>query len=90
MPSWTFITSHGAVLALIGRRNHITTREIAAHVGLTERSVMRIIKDLETAGYIEKEKVGRANHYKIRRDLPLRRQGAREVVIGELLKILED
>lgn len=89
MPSWTFITSHGAVLALIGQRNQITAREIAAHVGLTERSVMRIIKDLETAGYIEKEKVGRANHYKIRRDLPLRRQGTQEVAIGELLRILE-
>jgi hypothetical protein len=34
MPKWTFITNHGAVLALIDQRRQITAREIAATLEL--------------------------------------------------------
>ncbi len=88
MNSWTFITNHGAVLALIGMRGQITAREIAADLGITERSVMRIIKDLETEGYIQKVRKGRANHYNINSQATLRRLETREIGITELLKIL--
>ena len=89
MSNWTFITSHGVVLSLIGQNNQITAREIAAQAGLTERSVLRIIKDLETEGYIVKERAGRVNRYNIRRELPLRRQLTRDTAVGDLLSILE-
>ena len=90
MSSWTFITNHGAVLAIIGRHDRITARTIAAELGITERSVLRIIKDLETEGYIRKQRIGRSNQYEVNREAPLRRREGRDVVIGELLKILGD
>ena len=89
MSKWTFITSHGIVLSLIGQNNQITTREIALQADLTERSVLRIIKDLEIEGYIIKERVGRVNRYKIQRELPLRRQMTRDTAVGDLLNILD-
>ena len=89
MPSWTFITNHGAVLALMAEHGQITARDIANDLGITERSVHRIISELETEGYIEKTRDGRLNWYGVNHELPLRRPERRDVAIGELLKILE-
>ena len=49
-PRWTFLTSHASTLLLIARHKQITAREMAIRLGLAERSVLRIIKELETAG----------------------------------------
>lgn len=89
MTTWTFITNHGAVLALIGQYGQITAREIASDLGITERSVMRIIKDLESEGYIARKREGRVNIYEVNPDVPLRRRDKRYVMIGDLLKILD-
>ena len=89
MSEWTFITNHGAVLALIARRDQITAREIAEFVGLTERPVRRIIAELETAGYLYKQRLGRVNRYRVNLDLPLRRPEARATAVGELVRILK-
>ena len=89
MSGWTFITNHGAVLALVGQEKEITAREIAARLQITERSVMRIIRDLEMADYIIVHKVGRVNNYQVNFAHPLRRPETRETQVGELLNILQ-
>lgn len=89
MTNWTFITNHGAVLALIGQYGQITGREIASELGITERSVMRIIKDLENEGYIGRQRDGRVNIYRVNTEVPLRRRDKRYVMIGDLLQVLE-
>jgi excisionase family DNA binding protein len=86
--SWTFITNHGAVLALIGQYGQITTREVAAYLGITERTVLRIIRDLEAEGYIHIVKEGRLNKYGVSHDRPLRRPEQRDVAVGRLLDVL--
>lgn len=88
MPNWTFITNHGAVLALIAEHGQITAREIASELGITERSVHRIISDLEAEGYITRTRRGRVNQYEVNHDLPLRRIERRDVAVRELLKVL--
>lgn len=87
-PTWTFITNHGAVLAHIGQSRQITAREIAGRLGITERAVRRIIKDLTVEGYIRAEREGRVNRYEVYDDLPLRRDDQRGVVVGQLLEVL--
>jgi predicted ArsR family transcriptional regulator len=86
---WTFITNHGAVLALVARREQITGREISNALDITERSVLRILHDLEGAGYITREKVGRQNHYHVEPDLPLRRRDQSDVLVSSLLRLME-
>ena len=85
MTEWTFITNHGAVLALIDQHGQITAREIAEVLGMTERPARRIIAELEAAGYLRKQRVGRVN---LDLDLPLRRPEARATRVGELLRVL--
>lgn len=86
---WTFITNHGAVLALIGQERKMTGREIAARLEVTERTVLRIIKDLEEAGYLRRERVGRENRYEVNLDLPLRRTDQRETAVRAVLSALD-
>jgi DeoR/GlpR family transcriptional regulator of sugar metabolism len=88
MSTWSFVTNHGGVLILVAKRPQITAREIAAHLGITERSVLRIISDLEAEGYLTRTRDGRVNTYKVNPDLPLRRPELREVLVGELLNAL--
>jgi len=85
---WTFITNHAAVLTLLDHEDNLTAREIARTLDITERSVHRIIKDLESAGYITKRKEGRENRYTVKKDLPLRRNDQREVSVYELLQLI--
>ncbi len=88
MANWTFITNHGAVLVLIAQHSQITAREIANKLSITERSVHRMISDLDMGGFIEKSRGGRVNRYRINRHLPLRRSEIRETNIGDLLNLL--
>ena len=85
---WTFITNHAAVLSLLDHQEKMTTREIAMALDITERSIIRIIKDLESAGYITKRKEGRENRYIVNKNLPLRRNDQRETSIRELLELI--
>lgn len=88
MPDWTFITNHGAVLIIIRRKEDVTARAIAEELGITERSVFRIISDLESDGYIKKSRIGRSNAYQINRNVSLRRESLRDIAVGDLLRVL--
>lgn len=88
MPDWTFITNHGAVLIIIRRKEDVTARAIAEELGITERSVFRIISDLESNGYINKSRIGRSNAYQINRNVSLRRESLRDIAVGDLLRVL--
>jgi len=88
MPEWTFITKHAVLMSLITRHPCITARELATHLGITERAVRKIIADLCTAGYIDKKREGRGVRYSINPDLPLRQDTHREFAIGDMLTSL--
>jgi DNA-binding Lrp family transcriptional regulator len=71
-PAWTFLSNHAHVLLLLAKDPDIRLREVAERVGITERAVQRIVADLELDRYIERERLGRCNRYRVHRDLPLR------------------
>ena len=85
---WTFITNHGLVLAYIFHNPRHTAREIASHVGVTERTTHKIISDLEEAGYIDRRKTGRRNLYRVDPDLPLRHHTKKDILVSNLLAAL--
>lgn len=86
---WTFLTNHSHVLIVLAHNPSMVLREVAVRVGITERAVQRIIADLEVGGFIERRKVGRQNHYKIRADRPLRHPIEAHRSIGDLLELIE-
>lgn len=90
MASWSFLTNHALVLIYIGRRAESTGLEIAQAVGITERAVRKILAELQAGSYVETERIGRRNRYRVDVHRPLRRVGERELTVGELLAILPD
>lgn len=87
-PAWTFLTSHASVLLEVARAPDATVREIAARADLTERQAHRVLADLVDAGYIERERHGRRNQYRVNTALPLRRSSVADRRVGELLDAL--
>ncbi len=86
---WTFFSNHGHVYFLLATNEDIVVREIAAKVGITERSVLGIIQDLDEAGYIEREKVGRSNRYKIVSKKTLRHPLESNVQLKDLIDLIK-
>ncbi len=85
---WTFLTNHSHVLILLSQNPSLVLREVAVRVGITERAVQRIVADLEEAGVIERERVGRQNHYRIRTDLALRHPIEAHRTVRDLVGII--
>ncbi len=87
MPSWGFLTNHARVLLCIAHDPGTRLRDIAASLGITERSAHSIVTDLTEAGYLIRQKTGRRNRYQIQAHLPLPGPGAREPAIGEIVAL---
>lgn len=88
--AWTFLTNHAHVLVCLSRDSDARLRDVAAEVGITERAVQGIVRDLEESGYLERVRVGRRNHYDIHPDGPLRHPMDRDHAVGELLGVLAE
>lgn len=87
--SWTYLTNHAHVLVCLSRDPNMSLRQLAGEIGITERAVLLIIGDLEAAGVVARRRVGRRNHYTIRRDTGMRHPLLDGVTVGELLEPLE-
>ena len=88
MASWTFLTNHARVLLCIAHDPGVRLRDIAASLGITERSAYGIVTDLAEAGYVVKQKTGRRNRYQIQAHLPLPEPSSQERTVGEVLDLL--
>lgn len=88
MHTWTFLTNHSQVLLCIANNQRITAKEIAEIVGITERAVQRLIRDLEESGYIVRLRVGRQNRYVIDFAQPMRHPAQGGRTVGELIELL--
>jgi len=88
--TWSFFTNHARVLICISRDPGLRLRDLAAALGITERSAYAIVDDLVEGGYVIKEKDGRRNRYRVQAQLPLPEPVTRERTIGEVLGVLVD
>lgn len=86
--SWTFLTNHSHVLLCIADDPDVRLRDVAQKVGITERAAQRIVAELEAAGYLSHERVGRRNRYEVHANLPLRHPLEDHLEIGALLRVL--
>ena len=86
--SWTFLTNHAHVLLAIARTPDLRLRDIAELVGITERTAMQIIADLESDGYLARERLGRRNRYRVELDHPLRHPLEQHHDIEELVRAI--
>lgn len=87
IPGWTFLTNHGHVFIQLSMNPESRVRDIADAVGITERSTLSILSDLERDGFISVERVGRRNTYKVNPNKSFRHPNEAQKPIGALMKI---
>jgi DNA-binding MarR family transcriptional regulator len=85
---WTFVTSHAVLLLEVKRNPDSTVRELAQRASLTERQTHRVLADLVESGYLERERQGRRNHYRVNEGAPMRHPSVRVTEVGSLLEAL--
>ena len=86
--SWRFLSNHTQVLLCLQRDPDVRFRDIAQTVGITERAAQRIVADLIESGYVESERIGRRNRYRVNTDVAMRHPAQEGHDIGELLRLL--
>jgi predicted transcriptional regulator len=87
--SWRFLSNHTQVLLCLKRDPDARFRDIAHSVGITERAAQRIVADLIESGYVESQRVGRRNHYRVNNNAAMRHPAQVGHDIGELLELLQ-
>jgi DNA-binding IclR family transcriptional regulator len=88
MADWTLLSNHGLVLAYIARHPQSTVREIAAAVKITEWTAHKIVTDLVREGYIERQRLGRRNSYRINLQSFFRHETVKDIPVSDLLQAL--
>ena len=88
VPDFRLLTNHGNTLLLITRDPRIRIRDLANLLGITERASQRIVADLISTGYLDREREGRRNVYHVRTHLPLRLSFQCDLEVKSLLAIM--
>jgi DNA-binding IscR family transcriptional regulator len=88
MVSWKFLSNHGRALLWIAHDPGTRLRDVAAHLGITDRRAYAIVTDLVDSGYVIKTKEGRRNQYRVRVELPLPDPSTTDRTIGEVVELL--
>jgi DNA-binding MarR family transcriptional regulator len=85
---WRFLTNHTQVLLCIARAPDVRLRDVAEQVGITERAAQRIVADLVEAGFVERERKGRRNSYRINEHRHMRHPAQEDIEIRALLDLV--
>jgi DNA-binding Lrp family transcriptional regulator len=88
MSNWTIFSNHGHVLFCLTRDPEARLRDVAADVGITERAVQKIVRDLQDGGMISITKSGRRNRYRIHKKQTLRHEIEASCKIRDLIKVV--
>ncbi len=85
---WTFFTHHAHVLLSLARDPTLRLRDIAGAVGVTERATATLVSELVHAGYLQRFKDGRRNHYKVDLTGSLRHDLVAGATVGDVFEPL--
>jgi len=88
MGDWTFFSNYGHVLVCLSRNNQARLKDVAFEVGITERAVQKIVRDMQDAGFITVSKQGRCNRYRLNKRKSLRHGLESHCNIGKLLALV--
>jgi DNA-binding IscR family transcriptional regulator len=89
MSDWTLFSNHGHVLVCLANNHAARLRDVAASVGITERAVQNILRELQGSGMVTVSKHGRCNHYQINTRHSLRHPLEAHCTVGKLLQLLD-
>ncbi|MGE3272540.1 MAG: helix-turn-helix transcriptional regulator [Chloroflexota bacterium] len=81
----TCLSNQLSLLMLLAVHGEVTTRELALSLGITERAVHRILRDLAESGYITIGKRGYRNQYTVHPEKSVGHPSFPTLTLGDLL-----
>ncbi len=90
MSKWTFFSNHGHVLVCLASDPEARLRDVAADVGITERAVQKIVRDLQDDSMVVVTKHGRRNRYRIQDKKALRHELEAHCTLADLVSLVVD
>jgi biotin operon repressor len=84
-PAWSLLSAQGRVLFYIAVCADSPVDEIAQNLGLTERAVWGVVRELRQRGMIHLRKKGRKHYYAINLDAPLLHPTIRGLTLRPIL-----
>ncbi|MHB1271940.1 MAG: MarR family transcriptional regulator [Rhodanobacter sp.] len=88
-PGWTFLSNHGHVLTCLATHPDAVVRDMADLIGITERAVLRILKELEEAAILSREREGRRSRYVIHGSARLRHPIESHCTVDDLTSLVQ-
>ncbi len=85
---WNFFSNYAHVLVCLAENPDARLRDVAERVGITERTALRLVTQLEQAGILSRVKEGRRNSYVIEPNARLRHPIEAHCTVGELLETI--
>jgi len=85
---WTFLSNYAHVLVCLADNPTARMRDVGERVGITERAATRIVKHLEEADVLSRQREGRRNRYQINMNKTLRHPLESRGTVGSLLTML--
>jgi len=85
---WNFFSNYAHVLVCLADNSHARLRDVAERVGITERTALRLITELEEVDILKRAKEGRRNSYFINLHAHLRHPLESHCTVGDLLATL--
>ena len=81
--------THGVVLFFIASSPDVTIREMSTALGLTERRISQVIRDLSDSEYITVKRVGRRNAYSVNPEANFRHPTLSHIKLGSFMSLLQ-
>ena len=82
--------THGIVLFFIASAPDRTQRQISEALGLTERRIAHVVRDLVEADMLRITKVGSRNQYAVNAAATFRHPSLSHITLGQFLRILHE
>ena len=82
---WSFFSNYAHVLVCLAENPDARLRDVAERVGITERTTLRLVTQLEQSAILMRLKEGRRNSYIIDPSARLRHPIEKHCTVGELL-----
>lgn len=86
---WKFFTNYALLLAWVKQYPNSTARQAAQAIGITERTAIKILGELDSENYLTRRRKGRHNVYRVIPTTPMKRMPTiGDVPVGKLLKVI--
>jgi len=82
---WNFFSNYAHALVCLAENPDARLRDVAERVGITERTALRLVTQLEEAGILMRIKAGRRNSYVIDPNKRLRHPIEAHRTVGDFL-----